>query len=90
MQLVYAAGERDREFHIADGGAEVPAGARVYATCTAEGTVEEIGEVTFGSMTDAEFYELRALAREARGRAAEREAPAAGDRPSLWRRLFGR
>ena len=90
MQLVYATEKREREFQIADGAAALPEGARVYATCTAEGTVEEVGEVTFASMTDAEFYELRALAREARRRAAAREAAAGGGARSLWRRLFGR
>lgn len=87
-KIVYAAEGRDREFRIAEGPEAVPAGARVYATCTAGGAAEQIGEVTFGSMTDAEFYELRARVREARARASA--APTGRAPRALWRRLFGR
>ena len=87
MQLVYATGRREREFRVAGAGEELPDGARVYATCTAEAAVEEVGEVTFRTMSDGEYYALKALVREARERAA-REAAA---RPrGLLARLFGR
>lgn len=76
MELVYATGQRDREFRIASGRAEVPAGARVYATCTAEASTEEVGEHTFSTMTDEEYYALKAQVREARARAAARLATA--------------
>ena len=78
MQLVYATGQRERDFRIAEGRESVPTGARVYATCTADATVEDIGEVTFQTMTDEEFYELRAQAREARERARAVRAAAEG------------
>lgn len=87
MQLVYATGQGEREFRIAGAGEELPAGARVYATCTAEATVEEVGEVTFRTMSDGEYYALKAQVREARGRAALE----GGGRPrGLLARLFGR
>ncbi len=87
MQLVYATGQRERDFRIAAAREEVPAGARVYATCTAEASVEEIGEVTFQTMTDEEFYALRAQVREARERAAREPRPSG---PSLLDRILGR
>ena len=94
MQLVYATGQREREFRIAGGREEVPSGARVYATCTTEATVENVGEVTFQTMSDEEYYELKAKVREARGRAAARQEsePAEGANPlrQLIGKLFGR
>jgi len=97
MQLVYATGQAERDFHIAAAPDEVPAGARVYATCTAEATSEEIGERTFQSMSDGEYYALKARVREARESAARAGAArAAGPeaRPRAGRgllaRLFGR
>jgi hypothetical protein len=95
MQLVYATGQREREFRIAGAREEVPAGARVYATCTRESAVENVGEVTFQTMTDAEYYELKAKVREARGRAAaarpEAEpAPGTHTLRGFIGRLFGR
>jgi len=96
MQVIYATGQRERDFRIAAGGEDLPAGARVYATCTAEETVESIGDVTFGSMSDEEYYTLKARVREARERAAQ---PGAGRRAGpeargagrgLLARLFGR
>lgn len=92
MQLVYATGYREREFQIAGSRGDVPAGARVYATCTKETTVEDVGEVTFQGMSEDEYYSLKAMVREARERAAA-EKQAAGD-PSAVRsfigKLFGR
>ena len=93
MQLVYATGYRDREFEIAEGRKAVPAGARVYATCTKESTVEEIGEVTFQGMSEQEYYSLKAMVREARERAtAEKQSAAGGSSPlrSLIGKFFGR
>jgi hypothetical protein len=87
MQLVYATGQRERDFRIAAAGEELPAGARVYATCTKEATAEDVGEVTFQTMTDEEFYALKAQVREARERAAREPRAAAG---GLFGRLFGR
>ena len=69
MQLVYATGQRERDFRIAGAPEEVPAEARVYATCTGEATVENVGEVTFQSMTEEEYYALKEQVREARQRA---------------------
>jgi hypothetical protein len=96
MQMVYATGQREREFRIAGAAEELPAGARVYATCTAEETFEEIGETTFQSLTDGEYYALKARVREARERAA-RAGAARGAGPEARRagrgllaRLFGR
>jgi hypothetical protein len=95
MQLVYATGQREREFRIAGGREEVPSGARVYATCTTEATVENVGEVTFQTMSDDEYYELKAQVREARSRAAaarQESEPAAGENPlqRLVGKLLGR
>jgi hypothetical protein len=88
MQLVYATEQRERDFRIAGAGEEVPAGARVYATCTAEAAVEELGETTFQTLTDAEYYALKAQVRAARERAAReaQDGPARG----LFGALFGR
>ena len=91
MQLVYAYGRGERDFRIAGSREEVPPGARVYATCTPEATVEDVGEVTFQTMSDEEFYALRAQVREARERAAAERAAALAEEPrSLLGRLFGR
>jgi hypothetical protein len=93
MQLVYATGQREREFRIAAAREEVPSGARVYATCTKDAAVENIGEVTFQTMTDDEYYELKAKVREARSRAAaarQETAPAANPLRQLIGKLFSR
>jgi hypothetical protein len=96
MQLIYATGQRERDFQIAAGGAELPADARVYATCTEEETSEAIGETTFGTMSDAEYYDLKARVREARERAAQAGAgrcagpEARGAGRGLLARLLGR
>lgn len=90
MQLVYATEQRERDFRIAGAREEVPAGARVYATCTPEASVEEVGEVTFRSMSDEEYYALKAQVREARARAARESGAAAGGARGLLGRLFGR
>src|SRR5215207_8725734 len=77
MQLVYATGYREREFQIAESRTEVPSGARVYATCTKEKAVEDVGEVTFQGMSEDEYYSLKAMVRAARERAprSSRRAP---------------
>lgn len=90
MQLVYATGQREREFRIAGAREEVPSGARVYATCTQESAVENIGEVTFQSMTDDEYYELKAKVREARSRAAAARQESAPAAPNPLRQLIGK
>ena len=95
MQLVYATGQREREFEIAVATDGLPEGARVYATCTAEGACESVGETTFQTMSDEEYYALKARVREARERAAQTgagrcagpEARRAGR--GLLARLFG-
>ena len=46
-----------------------------------------MGEVTFQTMSDEEFYALKAQVREARERAAREPRPAAG---GLFGKLFGR
>ena len=89
MQLVYATGYREREFQIADSRNEVPSGARVYATCTKEGTVEDVGEITFQGMSEDEYYSLKAMVREARERARAGKQSAGAETSSL-RSLFGR
>ena len=88
MQLVYATGQRERDFMIADAPQEVPTEARVYATCTREATVENIGEVTFQSMSEEEYYALKAQVREARRRAAVKPESEPDSAHSL-RRFFG-
>ena len=91
MQLVYATGSREREFQIAESRKEVPTGARVYATCTQESTVEDVGEVTFQGMTEAEYYSLKAMVREARQRAtAEKQSAGASPLRSFFGKLFSR
>ncbi|MBC7931157.1 MAG: hypothetical protein H7Z38_11400 [Rubrivivax sp.] len=93
MQLVYATGQRERDFHIAARREEVPTDARVYATCTQDSTVEQIGEVTFQSMTDEEYYALKAQVREARQRALTEqkvEHETAGALRGLFSKLFNR
>ncbi len=89
MQLVYATGYREREFQIADSRNEVPSGARVYATCTKESTVEDVGEITFQGMSEDEYYSLKAMVREARER-ARAEKQSAGEEASSLRSLIGR
>ena len=89
MQLVYATGQRERDFRIADTREEVPMEARVYATCTGDATVENIGEVTFQSMSEEEYYALKAQVREARQRAAVKSESEPESAPSL-RQFFGK
>ena len=89
MQLVYATGYRERDFRIAGSRNEVPSGARVYATCTRESTVEDVGEITFQSMSEDEYYSLKAMVREARER-ARAEKQSAGEEASSLRTLIGR
>ena len=89
MQLVYATGCRERDFLIAGSRNEVPAGARVYATCTRESTVEDVGEITFQSMSEDEYYSLKAMVREASAR-ARAENQSAGEDASPLRSLLGR
>jgi hypothetical protein len=89
MQLVYATGHRERDFHIAARREEVPTDARVYATCTQESTVEQVGEVTFQNMSDEEFYALKAMVREARQRAMS-EQSAGSERTGTLRGLFSK
>jgi hypothetical protein len=94
--MVYATGQREKDFRIAGAAEELPAGARVFATCTAEETSEAVGETTFQTLTDGEYYAFKARVREARERAARAgatrcagpEARRAGR--GLLARLFGR
>lgn len=92
MHLVYATEQRERDFKIAEEPGEVPAGARVYATCTPESTTENVGEVTFQRMTDEEYYELKAMVREARARSRAEQSGAGRDAadkpPGFFGRLF--
>ena len=93
MQLVYATGQRERDFHIAERREEVPTDARVYATCTQDSTVEQVGEVTFQNMSDEEYYALKAMVREARERAMTEQSAqheTAGALRSLFGKLFSR
>jgi hypothetical protein len=76
MHLVYATEQRERDFKIAEEPGEVPTGARVYATCTPVATTENVGEITFQGMTDQEYYELKAMVREARERARAEQSEA--------------
>ena len=69
MQLVYATEQRYRTFQIADRREAIPAGARVYAMCTRESTLENFGQFTFDHMSDEEFYELKEAISQARARA---------------------
>ena len=89
MQLVYATGQRERDFQITARREEVPTDARVYATCTQDSTVEQIGEVTFQSMSEEEYYSLKAMVREARQRATT-EVSARNETASTVRGLFGK
>ena len=88
MQLVYATGYRERDFRIAGCRNEVPSGARVYATCTQESTIEDVGEITFQSMSEDEYYSLKAMVREARER-ARAEKQSAGEEASSLRAFIG-
>jgi hypothetical protein len=89
MQLVYATGHRERDFQIAARRDEIPSDARVYATCTQDSTVEQIGEVTFQNMSDEEYYSLKAMVREARQRAMT-ERNAQHETAYTLRGLFGK
>jgi hypothetical protein len=89
MHLVYATGGSRRDFQIASRRDEVPTDARVYATCTQESTVENIGETTLRNMSDGEYYALKAMVREARERAA-RETQAEPSDSQTLRKFFGK
>jgi hypothetical protein len=88
--FVYATEQRYRTFRIADRREAIPAGARIYATCTRESTLENLGQVTFDSMSDEEFYELKEMVRQARERAqTEPEAkPDTSSRSDFITRFF--
>lgn len=93
MQLVYATGQRERDFRIAAQREGVPTDARVYATCTQDGTDEQVGEVTFQNMSDEEHYALKAMVREARQRAMTEpsiENETGHGLRGLFGKLFGR
>ena len=95
MQLVYATGQpRFMEFAIASTPDRVPAGARVFAACTAESAEEHLDEHTFGAMTDEEFFTFKQLVHRARQLEAERPAGGGfdliGSARSLYARLCGR
>jgi len=62
------------EFNIASTPDRVPAGARVFAACTAERAEEHLDEQTFGAMSDEEFFTFKQLVHRARQLESERRA----------------
>ena len=93
MIFVYATGRpRCMEFAIASTPDRVPAGARVFAACTAERADERLDEDTFGAMTDEEFFAFKQLVHRARQLEAERRAQGGGgfDVVGSARRLYAR
>jgi hypothetical protein len=65
MRVIYATGQpRYLDFAIADKRAEVPAGAIVFAICTAERTIENLDEDLFAAISDEEYYTFRGLVYE--------------------------
>jgi len=65
MRVIYATGQhRHLDFAIADKRADVPAGAVVFALCTAERTIENLDEDLFGAISDEEYYTFRGLVNE--------------------------
>lgn len=74
MRLVYATGQpRFMEFNIASTPDRVPAGARVFAACTADRAEEHLDEQTFGAMSDEEFFTFKQLVYRARQLESQRQ-----------------
>ena len=88
MQLVYARATARGSFGLPTAATRCRR-ARVYATCTKESTIEDVGEITFQSMSEDEYYSLKAMVREARER-ARAEKQSAGEDVSPLRSLLGR
>ena len=65
MRVIYATGQpRNLDFAVTDNRAAVPAGAVLFAVCTAERTIENLDEDLFNAITDEEYYSFRALVNE--------------------------
>lgn len=91
MRFVYATGQpRYMEFAIASTPDRVPAGARVYAACTAERAEEHLDEQTFGAMSDEEFFTFKQFVHRARQLEAERVERGGFDLAGAARRLYAR
>lgn len=91
MRLVYATGRpRFMEFDIASTPDRVPAGARVFAACTAERADEHLDEQTFGAMSDEEFFTFKLLVHRARQLEAERRAGGGFNLIDSARNLYAR
>ncbi|MDQ3816882.1 MAG: hypothetical protein M3362_04205 [Acidobacteriota bacterium] len=66
MRVIYATGQpRHLDFAVASRREDVPAGAILFAICTAERTMENLDEELFEAITDEEYYAFRALVIEA-------------------------
>jgi hypothetical protein len=66
LQIVYAtSAPRFLEFHLTDKREAVPAGATVFAICTNDRTIENQDEDLFNTITDEEYYELKAMINKA-------------------------
>ena len=66
MRVIYAIGEpRYLNFAVADRREAVPAGAILFAICTATRTMENLDEDLFDAITDEEYYTFRAMVSEA-------------------------
>ena len=66
MRVIYATGKpRYLNFAVAERREAVPAGAILFAICTATRTMENLDEDLFEAITDEEYYTFRALITEA-------------------------
>jgi hypothetical protein len=74
LQIVYATSTpRFLEFYLTDKREAVPAGATVFAICTNDHIIENQDEDLFNTITDEEYYELKAMINEAERIETERK-----------------
>ncbi|HEV7374154.1 MAG TPA: hypothetical protein VGN95_05530 [Pyrinomonadaceae bacterium] len=86
MHIVYATSTpRFLEFYLTDKREAVPAGATVFAICTNNRTIENQDEDLFNTITDEEYYELKAMINKAERLETERKPSA----QNLFRKIFG-
>ena len=66
MQVIYATGEPGYlDFGIAEQRRAVPAGAKVFAICNGDRVVSELDERLFAALSDADYYDYKAVLRQA-------------------------
>jgi hypothetical protein len=85
MEVIYAQGRPGHlDFYITDEQEAVPAGAIIFAVCTATSTIENTDEDLFEAITDQEYFTIKEMVYEAcRREAAQAQAKCATTQSTL-------